>query len=68
MVLKRNKSLKNIYKTLIKPGLVISAEENAGGVAGGGDTPPGGLLASLSVSNSRRPSASAATDVSVSGN
>ena len=67
MVLKRNKSLKNIYKSLIKPGLVIS-EENAGGVAGGGDTPPGGLLASLSVSNSRRPSASAATDVSVFGN
>ena len=63
MVLKRNKSLKNIYKSLIKPGLVIS-EENAGG----GDTPPGGLLASLSVSNSRRPSASAATDVSVFGN
>ena len=67
MVLKRNKSLKNIYKSLIKPGLVIS-EENAGGVAGGGDTPPGGLLASLSVSNSRRPSVSAATDVSVFGN
>lgn len=70
MVLKRNKSFKNIYKTLIKPGLVINGD-GAGGVAGGGDTLSGDgepLLAPLSVSNSRRPSASAATDVSVFSN
>ena len=67
MVLKRNKSLKNIYKTLIKPGLVISGD-TAGGVSGGGDiishNDGDPLLTSLSVANSRRPSASAATDVS----
>ena len=73
MVLKRNKSFKNIYKTLIKPGLVINGD-GAGGVAGGGDTLSGDgdhgdpLLAPLSVSSSRRPSASAATDVSVFSN
>ena len=73
MVLKRNKSFKNIYKSLIKPGLVINGD-SAGGVAGGGDTLSGDgdpLLAPLTplpVSNSRRPSASAATDVSVFSN
>ena len=70
MVLKRNKSFKNIYKSLIKPGLVINGD-GAGGVVGGGDTLSGDgepLLAPLSVSNSRRPSASAATDVSVFSN
>ena len=71
MVLKRNKSFKNIYKSLIKPGLVINGD-SAGGVAGGGDLLGGGggdplpLLAPLS--QSRRPSASAATDVSDFGN
>lgn len=67
MVLKRNKSFKNIYKSLIKPGLVINGD-SAGGVAGGGDLPGGGdplpLPPLAPLSQSRRPSASAATDVS----
>ena len=70
MVLKRNKSFKNIYTSLIKPGLVINGD-SAGGVAGGGDLLGGGgdplpLLAPLP--HNRRPSASAATDVSDFGN
>ena len=68
-MLKRNKSFKNIYKSLVKPGFVISGA-SGGAVTGGGDEmdPPGQQIsvASLSVSNSRRPSGSAVTDVSVS--
>ena len=68
-MLKRNKSFKNIYKSLVKPGFVISGA-SGGAVTGGGDEmdPLGQQIsvASLSVSNSRRPSGSAVTDVSVS--
>ena len=66
-MLKRNKSFKNIYKSLVKPGFVISGA-SGGAVTGGGDEmdPLGQQIsvASLSVSSSRRPSA--VTDVSVS--
>ena len=67
MVLKRKKSLKNICKSLVRPGLVISNTSKTDSNGAVDDlvslsTPMS--VSSLTVSD-RRPSAGAVTDVSI---